>query len=41
VGHEKLQLQNGGVIKIIIGEIDGPLESFRTKENIFQPPPQH
>ena len=37
--HEKLQLQNGGVIKSIRGEIAEPLKHFGTNENISQPYP--
>lgn len=37
MGHEVLQLQNGGDIKIIRLEIKGPLKRLVTDENIFRP----
>ena len=39
-GNEKLQLQNGGVIKIINEVTDEPLQSFGTDENTSRPPTQ-
>ena len=39
--HEKLQLQNGGVIKTIRGEIEGPLKSLSTDKKFSRPPIWH